>query len=224
MKVAVYSANFGNYRNEMSNPNVLNNIKFSNEIDYHFFTDMDLNDCKWNLHRIDLKESKEFMNCYRNTSKYIKFILPHILHKYDYVIWCDTKSLDFINSLDINKMQNLISKTNKKLYLIKHPCRKTPQEELEITIDWELEKKENAMKFYEQIKGMKFVSKLPDSTCILRKTDKDTNNVFMEVYNCLLINKLCRDQNVIQFVLDNMKYETEIFYFDSYDDLYDKIQ
>tara|TARA_B100001029_G_C14876297_1_gene347387 strand:- start:33 stop:185 length:153 start_codon:yes stop_codon:yes gene_type:complete len=41
MKIAVYSANFGDYRKEIS-AKKLDNINFSEKIDYYFFTDMDI--------------------------------------------------------------------------------------------------------------------------------------------------------------------------------------
>ena len=50
MKVAVYTANFGNYRNEVSE-HVMNKINFSEEIDYYFFTDSDIK-CKWNVQKV----------------------------------------------------------------------------------------------------------------------------------------------------------------------------
>ena len=69
MKIAVYSVNFGNYRNEVS-IDKMNKITFSKEIDYYFFTDSD-NKCKWNVKKVTLEKELDFMDKYRHTTKKI---------------------------------------------------------------------------------------------------------------------------------------------------------
>ena len=116
MKLAVYSANFGNYRKEIS-AKKLDDINLSEEIDY-YFTDWDIQSSKWNVQKVALENELDFggqkcqMTKYRHTSKKCKFCLPEILASYDYVIWCDTKSLQNIDKLNLNKIKALI--TNKQ--------------------------------------------------------------------------------------------------------------
>ena len=225
MKIAVYSCNLGNYRNELS-VDILNNIKFNKDIDYYFFTDQDIKLSNWNVIKTNLEESLGFMNKYRNTSKYLKFVLPKILKSYDYVIWCDTKrqSLNNINSINIDKIKKLISETNKKIFLIQHPVRTNPNQEIDITKKLKLENEENADKFKEKIKDIVFNSKLPDTTTIIRKVNNEINNLFKEVYDNLLNEKLCRDQNIIQYIFYKFKSEKYLYYFSNQIDLRKKIQ
>ena len=140
MKVAVYSVNFGNYRNELSKEK-MNKVKFSKEIDYYLFTDSDI-ECKWNVKKVNLLEELDFMNKYRHTSKKYKFCLPKILYSYDYVIWCDTKSLKNIDNLSLDKIKTLITNTKKSIFLIKHPHRKNIIQELNSTLRLNLEKRQ----------------------------------------------------------------------------------
>ena len=214
MKIAVYSCNTGNYRNELS-VEKLNNIQFAKGIDYFFFTnlDIDIHSCKWNIYKIRLKDNLDFMNNNRNTAKFIKFSIPNVFKSYDYIIWCDTKSLKNIHSLNIEKIKRFISNTNKKIYLIKHPHRKYPEEELKKCLDLKIEK--NATLFLKKLKNIPvcFNSLLPDTTTIIRKVDPYTNDIFMNIYEELLNNKLCRDQNIIQYVFYNKKCNQDIYYF-----------
>ena len=220
MKIAVFSCNTGNFRNELSIQK-LNNVRFNKEIDYFFFTDIDLDtkSCKWNIHKVELKESLDFINKYRNTAKYIKFCIPEILKSYDYIIWCDTKSLDNIDLLSINKINKLISDTNKKIYLIKHPERKNAQEEVRITLKFKHEKKKYGSEFLKKIENINFNSILPDTTTIIRKVDNRINNIFIKVYEELLNNKLCRDQNIIQYVFHNENCDFDLHYFSNENEL-----
>ena len=62
------------------------NINFSEEIDYYFFTDMDIQSSKWNVQKVTLKKN-DFggktcpMTKYRHTSKKYKFCyLKYYLH------------------------------------------------------------------------------------------------------------------------------------------------
>ncbi len=139
MRVAVYSANFGNYRNELS-VNNMNKVNFSKEIDYYLFTDNDIK-CKWNVQKVTLEKDLDFMNKFRHTSKKYKFCLPKILDSYDYVIWCDTKSLQNIDNLSLDKIEKLITNTKKSIFLIKHPGRVHSTEELDVTLKMGMEKK-----------------------------------------------------------------------------------
>ena len=90
----------------------------------------------------------------RLTAKNIKWNVPSILHKYDILIWIDTKALKIINNnIPIDKIYDLFSPPNQnKLFFWKHPVRTIPTEEIKVTIDWKLENPSEARNF-----GLKFV-------------------------------------------------------------------
>lgn len=224
MKLAVYSANFGNYRKEIT-AKKLDTINFSEGIDYYFFTDGDIQSSKWNVQKVALENELDFgasgcpMTKYRHTSKKYKFCLPEILASYDYVIWCDTKSLQNINKLNLNKIKALITNKQKSIYLISHPHRKNTLEELKETLRISMERKSDINNFTDKIKNINFNSVLPDTTTIIRKVDDKYNQVFRQIYNLQLENRLCRDQNVIQYAFYYTGCESELFFFNSQKDL-----
>ena len=228
MKIAVYSANFGDYRKEIS-AKKLDNINFSKEIDYYFFTDMDIQSSKWNVQKVTLEKELDFggkkcpMTKSRHTSKKYKFCLPEILSSYDYVIWCDTKSLQNINNLSLNKIEALITDKQKSIYLIQHPHRKNTSQELKATLQRSMEKGSDIQKFREKINNIKFNSVLPDTTTIIRKVDDQYNQIFTQIYHLQLENQLCRDQNIIQYGFYYTGCESELFYFKSQKDLRNKL-
>jgi len=222
MKICVYSANFGNYRNEVSLNN-LSNINFSKDIDYYFFTDMNIDIdstiCKWKVIKVPLLEDLDFINKYRHTAKKYKFCIPDILKSYDYVIWCDTKSFKKIKNLNFDKIKKLIKSKNKTIFFIKHHSRENTIQELKETLRRGYEQKDHVNKFKNKIKNIKFNSKLPDSTVIIRKIDEHTNKIFKKIYKNIIKNKLCRDQNIIQYVLYLMNSELNLYYFENIKDL-----
>ena len=222
MKIAVYTANFGNYRNEVSKDK-MNKIKFSNDIDYFFFTDIDII-CKWNVQKVKLEKSLPFMNEYRHTSKKYKFCLSNILNTYDYVIWCDTKCLKNIDNLNLNKIKKLITNLKKPIYLIKHYKRINPVQELTVTSNNGMENKINVDKFKNKFKNIKLNSLLPDTKTFIRKVDNLYNNFFEEIYNNMLIHKLCRDQNVINYIFYIKNLESQLFYFNNDKDFINALQ
>ena len=224
MKIAVYSANFGDYRKEIS-AKKLDNMHFSKEIDYYFFTDMDIQSSKWNVQKVTLEKELDFggktcpMTKYRHTSKKYKFCLPEILSLYDYVIWCDTKSLRNINNLSLNKIEALITDKQKSIYLIQHPDRKNTSQELKATLQRSMERESDIKTFRDKIKDINFNSVLPDTTTIIRKVNDKYNEIFRQIYNLQLENQLCRDQNIIQYGFYYTGCESELFYFKSQKDL-----
>jgi len=224
MKLAVYSANFGDYRKEIS-AKKLDNINFSKEIDYYFFTDMDIQSSKWNVQKVTLEKELDLggktcpMTKYRHTTKKYKFCLPKILASYDYVIWCDTKSLQNIDKLSLNKIKAVITNKQKSIYLIQHPQRKNTLQELKETLRLKMEKESDIKKFRDKIQNINFKSVLPDTTTIIRKVDDQYNQIFRQIYNLQLENQLCRDQNIIQYGFYYTGCESELFYFKSQKDL-----
>lgn len=214
MKIAVYSCNTGNYRNEIS-VKALNQVQIVKGIDYHFFTDtdMDLSSCNWIVHKIKLKSKLRHMNAFRHTAKFYKFCVSEILAQYDYLIWCDTKCLQCIQSLDLTKITDFVHSTNKDFYFLKHYSRTTPRQELEITVIQNMENIYSARQFWQKIKHLDFQITLPETRLFIAKVNTKTLESLREVYNELLRSHLCRDQNVIQYILQTTSDSSQIYIF-----------
>lgn len=217
MKIAIYSANFGNYRNEikyLNNPN----IKFDEKIDYFFFTDKkDIKLNEWKVIYTPLKEQSHYKDKSRATSKYIKWIIPEILKAYDIIIWIDTKprnlkGLKFTHS----KIMNFINTPyggNFSTFFIKHRRRKKPEQELRKTIKTGQENKKYGLRFLRKIKKQKYEKPLPDTTCIIIKNTPDNIKVMRNCYDNLIKYKLYRDQNIIQYTWKVNNHESKVGYF-----------
>ena len=95
LSIAIYSANFGNYRQETAKG--IDTIHHDNNIDYYFFTDdTSITSNYWNIIITELNPQLSFINSHRHTAKYVKFVVPEILHKYDIIVWVDSKNIDNI--------------------------------------------------------------------------------------------------------------------------------
>lgn len=214
LSIVIYSANFGNYREELKNG--IDNIFFENGIDYIFFTDnKEIKSEYWNIIYVDLQPELEFIDAFRHTSKYIKFLVPEIIKKYDIIIWIDTKNLDKI-FFDKNQIIKLFYNKN-NIFFIKHECRINAQEELEATIYYRMEHFDNGNIFLNEIRNINFTACLPDTTCIVYMNTLDNILLLRDVYDTLILKGLRRDQNVIQYVWLKNNYEDKISYFNIVD-------
>ena len=107
VKLALYSCNFGDYRNEFKS---YYNVFFDEKIDYFLFTDKKITEDemhklkKWNICNINTLEGDEIMNGSRRTAKYVKFILPEKLKDYDVIIWVDNKRISSLKILTYEKI------------------------------------------------------------------------------------------------------------------------
>lgn len=149
MKIAVYSCYFGNYRNDISVFNSLTKNNLDPKIDYYFFTDNNkIIKEGWNIIYTPLIPSdKEIITNSRLTSKHIKFITPKILESYDILIWIDCKRLS--NKIIYNNIISLLEKYPEyDIFNLRHPARKTIQEELKYTIRNNVENKEYGTEFF----------------------------------------------------------------------------
>ena len=221
--VAIYSINFGGYRSEIKG-GIDNKLqKYEKGIDYYFFTDnKNLKSKNWKIIYVNLKPRTSFLNTYRHTSKYYKFVIPRILHNYDYIMFMDSNKVCYLNQICCKQyFFDFIKKNcnNKKdLILFNHPVRYTPQEELDTTLRLKsehfqedlFEDEKNGKKFLELIKNMKFNLRLPDTGVIIHTNPKKSVPVFREIYNLMLTFGLRRDQNVINYILKKEKYESKV--------------
>jgi hypothetical protein len=202
VKVAIYSCNFGNYRKELKN---YLSLKCDDNIDYFLFTDnKELKLNKWNIIYTKILPGDEIMDGNRWTSKYIKFVLPDILKSYDIIIWIDSKTINKPNIMTYDKVLNLLEKyPTTDVFNLKHPDRKTIQEELATTIKLKVENKIPGQKFLKQIKNFKSSFSLPDTTLIIRKNNKKINDIFEYCFELMKKYKLKRDQNIYNYAFDN---------------------
>jgi hypothetical protein len=211
MKIALYTCNFGNYRNEFNNFYNKKNI-FDKNIDYFLFTEKTI--CEeeynklngWNICNVNLLEKNETMDANRLTSKYIKFLLPEKLKNYDIIVWVDSKIIN-----DNNVMKNLTyeviinlfqSHKNNLIFNFKHPIRETMQQELKVTIQRFIENKESGEKFLNYIKNYTSKFDLPNTCLIIRKNISIVNEAFEHCFMLMNKNKLKRDQNIYNYALD----------------------
>ena len=208
-KVALYTCNFGNYRNELSLYYNTLFDKFDKNIDYFLYTDKIFTNDEiknlqnWNICNINTLESDEIMDSFRKTSKYVKFILPEELKDYDIIIWVDNKKTSEIHRLTYQYIIDLFENNSEcDIFNLKHPERSTVQEELLITLKYNLENSEsgkNLLIFFDN-----YVSKfdLPDTCVIIRKNNWLINETFKFCFEVIKECKVKRDQNIYNFCLD----------------------
>jgi hypothetical protein len=210
-RIAVYSANFGNYRKEQKNIDV---IQKNNNIDYYFFTDNDdLKSEKWNIIVHPLESQIPCMDSFRHTSKHVKFMVPEVIKQYDIIVWIDCKSLTKNLRLDKDKITELFQNDPCKMFFIKHNRRKHAKEELKITCELKMENKEEATIFLKIVKDLTFSAPLPDTNCFVYKNNPENIQLLQKVYESLLEHGLKRDQNIIQYVWKTQDYEDRISFF-----------
>ncbi len=210
-KIAIYSTNIGNYRNEIDNG--IDNVYIDKNINYYFFTDnCNFKSKYWNVIIVKLKDELDFIDENRHTAKYIKFIVPKILQDYDIILYIDTKSLSLLKFKSKNII-NFLNQKDKSVFFKEHPAGRTTRQALEVTCSMELEHKHNADKFLNKIKNIKFNSRLPDTTCFVYKNTDENIKLLKTIYDEEILNGLRRDQNVFQYALFKHKNEHKIDYF-----------
>lgn len=220
-RIAVYSGNFGNYRNELSRRG-LDDGYFDPAIDYYLYTDREIHSKKWKVIVLDNDSTPpggaDTMDRHRWASKHIKFILPDELKKYDIVIWKDTKICPLHVKYD-NIIKLFEKYPGKSVFLQRFPKTgrpasaagsgtyfETTQEELTETIKIGLENKASGRKFLNKIKSFTSPLKLSDLCNFARTTDKKTNKAFEHVFDTLRKYKLKRDQNAFIWALHDKGY------------------
>ena len=215
-KIAIYSCNFGNYRNEIINS--IDDMETNKNIDYYFFTDnKEIKSDIWNIIIVPLQEELEFIDANRHTAKYVKFIVPEILKQYEKIIWVDSKVIagKIISDFSEEKINNVFKKSinNNSLFIMKHPWRKTLQEELNFSIRCNVENKIQGELFKNKITDLKFNTHLLDSCCIMYNNSSENISLFKKIYDVLIYNGLKRDQNIISYIFYVENYESNILYF-----------
>ena len=217
VKIAIYSANFGNYRNESKDFDQIKKIK---ELDYYFFTD---NPSKfvsktWKIINYPLAKFTLYgnMDKYRYTAKTCKFSSHPILNQYDYVLYIDSKksSIEIFNkNISYNNIINLIlTHKDTDIFFRQHPDYpvqvKTIYDEIDRVIYWNRENSDAAIKWDNSLKKQKWKQEDPfiDSDIILKKNKNSLINTLLSSIPDLLVkNKLSRDQIVLPYFLQKNK-------------------
>jgi len=217
-KIAIYTGNFGNYRNETKN---INKIKKIPNIDYYYFTDntKNLKSDIWNIHHYPLYKNPLYgnMDKYRYTAKYCKFNMPDILNKYDYVLYLDLKNSTIKihnNYINLESILNLITNNpDTTVFFRQHdfyPSDVTSvYDEIERVIRWNKEQSDTALLWHAKLKKQKWEQSdiFIDSDLILRKTNNiNLNNILSSIPKELVNNKLTRDQLMIPYILQKNKH------------------
>jgi hypothetical protein len=217
-KIALYSCNFGNYRNEFNN---FYNVKFDDKIDYFIFTDKNTDDKLngWKVCNVKLLPSDKIMNNYRWTSKYVKFVLPKELNDYDIIIWVDSKRFikdDKMNDITYDQIMEIINKYPEyQVFNLKHKNRNTIQQELRETIKLGFENRVPGINFLRKVKFYVSSFNLPDTCVIIRKNNVDVNNAFANCFKFMQTYHLKRDQNIYNYVLDTAKIKPKLLHYDN---------
>jgi len=209
MKMAIYTCNFGNYRNEFD---FYYNVNIDKNIDHFLFTDKKLSEIEltklknFTVINIDLLPGDEIMNNYRWTAKYVKFILPEILKDYDILVWVDNKifkNQKILDNIEYKKIINIINNhPNDSVFNFNHFARKTMQQELIETIKIGYENKESGKFFLHDNKHYTSKFILVDTCVIIRKNDSKINEAFEYCFELMKEYKLKRDQNIYNFAFD----------------------
>lgn len=213
-KIAVYSYNFGNYRNELDNLNEINKI---DGIDYYFFSEdiKNLNSDKWNIIKYPLIDINTNMDKNRFTVKVCKFNVPMILRKYDYVIHIDSKksAIDIFNSnITKIKLYNMIN-NNKNIDVFFREHSEYPKDvkniydEIDRVIKFNKEDKSNGLKWKNKLEKEKWrqKDKFIDCDIFMRKYSYKLNEKLSKIIYLMETNKIQRDQIILPYIIENPK-------------------
>lgn len=207
-RIAIYSYNFGNYRNELG---IIDNFKYYPEFDYYYFTDN--NDIKsdiWNVIYVPLQPKTEFMDSNRMTTKYYKFKYLHpVLRDYDYIIHIDSGRVRYLSTLSYQVITDVINNNPDTLFFgTKHPFLNNIFEEGEQVIKSGLDNKSKVLGWSKKLKDEKFMQTIPHmELCLFMfKNEPEVLDIFSKVYDKLIEEQLRRDQFIFIYVLQKYNF------------------
>lgn len=210
-KIALYCCNYGNYRNELRHG--LDKLIIDPKIDCFFYTDIEnMKSERWKIKTPPFEKNTDRMNHnYRQMAKKTKFITPMELSYYDIIIYIDSKYVRR-GSVSMKKTQlpsydEIIRNMEKYDFLCeKHPWRTQIKDEINCTIRKKLENKEKALTYYNNRKKKTHSIDLIETGYIIRQNNERTAQILKRVYDELFQHDLKRDQNVFNYVLDDMNF------------------
>lgn len=212
LKICLYSYNFGNYRNELKNIDVIKKI---DSIDYYFFTENinSLQSNKWKIINYPIIDKNTFLNKNRFTGKKCKFDIPDILKQYDYIIHIDSKknAFNYFNkNITLDKIYNIINQ-NKNIDIFFRTHSEYPNnvkniyQEIERVIKRNLESSYYGNSWKNKLLNEKWTQKdaFIDSDFFIRKYSPQLNNKLIKIIDYLEYYKLQRDQLVVPYIIQN---------------------
>lgn len=209
-KIALYCSYYGDYRDELKHG--LETFYIDPKIDCFFYTDRkDIVSDHWKIQTCQIKESVKTMNQYRHMAKKTKFVPPKELEEYDILIYIDCKYLRR-RSVSIQRKplpsydEILKNIENYDVLFEKHPWRTQIKDEIDCTIQKQLENREEVLTYYNNRKNKKHSIDLIDTGYIIRRQNERTKHLMVSVYEQLLQHNLKRDQNVFNYVLDDIQF------------------
>ena len=213
---AIYSYNFGNFRNELSkNKKQLAKIA-SYGIDAYFFTDnFDFNMKGWHTIHMKTDASQNGIPAARLTGKRLKFKGHSNLQKYRYLIHVDSdpgRLNVLIKWLNNGLIQFVKAHPEKSLFVSQHTERQTIQEEVWVLkiFSWAQQPRHQLdawdkflMPKYSELNKIR----LPETHTWVRDTnDKTLSQKWASMYDTLIERGLWRDQIVYSYVIgDSVK-------------------
>lgn len=213
-KIAIYSCNFGNYRNELDQG--IDNLEIDEKIDCFFFTDSQtLSSKQWKIIESSPTIFTTYLDKNRYASKKIKFILPKILKTYDILIWIDSKYLKrgkiglkfhdkLLNYNEIVEKMEVFDILHQK-----HPQRESVMEEIHVVISKKKERKGKANKYLKSLSDKKHRLPLIETGYIIRNNTSFVRKLFKKTFANILKYSLRRDQLVYPFAIDEVNFPTE---------------
>ena len=211
-KVALYSCNFGNYRNELQNG--IDHFFCDSTYDMYFFTDAkDLKSTRWNVVQYKKPKGNEFIDENRLANKQVKFLTPEILKDYDILIYIDSKyvksnKVGWPKSGPLPFFETIVIKLKDHFVLHeKHDARKTVHEEMaELFRRKTLENNTELYRYFHKTKNIQVNIPLVELGFIVRRNTPLVNALFRETYNELVKNRLRRDQIVYPIVVSKTNF------------------
>ena len=131
LSIAIYSYNFGNYRDEIFNQK----FHMVQGCDHYFFTDIPSIELDgWNIIPVNLLNSVNGISAERVTSKYYKFIYTHpCMRNYKYLLHIDCSIVNRLENVRKDELIKLInSEPNAHAIYRVHPQRKNTSQEINV--------------------------------------------------------------------------------------------
>ena len=209
-KIAVYSYNFGNFRGELNRD--LDNFKNYPEFDYYLFTDQtNIKSKKWNVINVNLQSRTKHMNANRVTSKYFKWKhIPKELEAYDYLVHIDAGRMRYLNNFSYARFLEIINNNKNYSFIGRiHPFLNNVYEECDHVLKEKCDYESNVKKWKAKLKDENFKQTIQHiETCFFIRNlkDKKLTNILNKVYDNIMENKLCRDQLVFIYTMQQNNY------------------
>ena len=205
--IAVYGANFGGYRDEISSK-ILSDCVRDRTVDYFFYTDQELNCPGWKIRHPNKVPGDHIMDSNRWTSKATKWIVPDELRSYDIIVWVDSKLFPMREYSRSTILNMLSTYPDKDLIMLEHPYgRRTSIGEMHETVSRGFENRSDKVEdFYNILSDFVDPVPLADTCQLIMKGSPSLFRMLETVYDTLERFELKRDQCVFNYALVESGY------------------